>query len=1450
MACQVIRKEDGSISQVLAENGKESKLFATLKELSDGNEKSALRLWAQTYTPTFKAWFGQSKVVDENGEPLIVYHGTGRKFEEFDFKRLGETTEHPTAQLGFFFSSKEVASLFVPKVQGEKWYEQVNGPNATLIPTFLSLQKPANITAKQFREFYLGQFSIPDGDSLIVEGDLSRGDVMGGDEYIHDNFVIYDPNQVKSVFNKGQFSSYSDNIYESRIKLDGPNPFDTEGKMKTMLDKLSARFNISYTIVNDPHNSLLGWFNAKGVVVNMAKAQADTPFHEFLHPFIDILKKENPDLYAALARELLYSDPQGMKTLKEVSKAYGHDLDFVTTVDEALVTRIGQIAAEKYQNKPFTPEPTTILGRFLNWIKNLFKTVRLDFSKLSLNTKMSDIADMIVDDMYTADLRAAFRNADVLTREQRDTKLTYEHLFERIKDKLAILKATLRTRKQGEAFRDDIENLNAIFENSDEITSINNFVVNAISYVEAARKRFESLRAAVKDPSKLSQDDISHDLYVLGEIQQLLNVYDSLNDIQLLYYKEGKKSTDDIMAKLSDAIASHRIMAEDFKSFALSYITEWLYQYIEPVNESLKQEGFGKDVITKDEFVDQLEMALRDISTFGYLLGASINSQDAVSAAVALALKDVTYENHKKNVAMREALQKAFRNVQGTPLYTTKSGTREFNIQFLKQVEQYEKIGVDEDGSPIYGFVNRWAFHMPYNYDQFEKNRILFFQKMGPRPSRANFQAYKTWQKEVSKWYAQNTMLVPDANHTVENKRNTLTRRKFDQWLLQNTIEIDEEMFANGTLKSDYFKARGLFFTANQRKGTFRIYSGELISPATQYRNKEFHGIMQNEYARALYHEYRNSNSKLGVYALKYGIIPQVARGKTLKETGKSLVKQPLKSIKADPESSRTIQRQDETEVKHVPIKYTGMIDPEFINFDLLSTVTQFSEMATNYDGMTDIEPNILILKTILNGDFNLGIRGRQVAKTNSKGKQIINAIIKKVVPKLSKEDMLNKRLNEFIDDVMYGESEILSTFEIFGKEFSMNKIADKVGMVTSLSTMALNLNGGINNVVVGNFNNMIEAIGGRFWGKRDWLWAHKEYWANIHHTIGDLVGMEDSLLGHLSTYYDVPQGEFLNEFGSKVSQGTLNRLFKTNNIFFIQNGGEHEIQLTGMLALLRSTKVKTKSGEEISLYEAWQRSSDGSNHISPFNNPDIIWTEQQDKMFRNRLHAITKTLQGIYNKFDKSVLARRWYGKLMIKFRKYLFSSFKSLYGGRQVDYELGTIVQGNWNLFVEKIWKDLKDYKWGVITRMWTKEGYNELEKAAINKTLAHFAFIAAAWILAGIMGDGPDEERPWLDAELALQMTRFSADITQYINPSDFLRVIRNPAASVNLLEKLIDWFGQLFNPTEIYKRKAGIARKGDNKLLIKTLKILPISRQVINALTPNEQRKFYQMTGGGK
>ncbi|TXH46820.1 MAG: PLxRFG domain-containing protein [Desulfurellales bacterium] len=41
----------------------------------------------QPQTAEFKQWFGDSKVVDDKGQPLVVYHGTDEEFTEFDIRK-------------------------------------------------------------------------------------------------------------------------------------------------------------------------------------------------------------------------------------------------------------------------------------------------------------------------------------------------------------------------------------------------------------------------------------------------------------------------------------------------------------------------------------------------------------------------------------------------------------------------------------------------------------------------------------------------------------------------------------------------------------------------------------------------------------------------------------------------------------------------------------------------------------------------------------------------------------------------------------------------------------------------------------------------------------------------------------------------------------------------------------------------------------------------------------------------------------------------------------------------------------------------------------------------------------------------------------------------------------------------------------------------------------------
>jgi hypothetical protein len=122
MSCSIFRNANtNEIEKILAPNGKESILFNSVLNLPEiaGDKEKALKTWAMVYTKPFKQWFGDwekgegSKVVDSNGEPLLVYHGSAEKFDTFDVPTIANM--FPSAV--FFSSDISYAQYFAKAVK-------------------------------------------------------------------------------------------------------------------------------------------------------------------------------------------------------------------------------------------------------------------------------------------------------------------------------------------------------------------------------------------------------------------------------------------------------------------------------------------------------------------------------------------------------------------------------------------------------------------------------------------------------------------------------------------------------------------------------------------------------------------------------------------------------------------------------------------------------------------------------------------------------------------------------------------------------------------------------------------------------------------------------------------------------------------------------------------------------------------------------------------------------------------------------------------------------------------------------------------------------------------------------------------------------------------------------------------------------------------------------------
>jgi len=184
----------------------ESDLEETLPEkiTVDGIERSTINSDGKRIAPTregiinFWRWFGNSKVVDKQGRPIVVYHGTKNIFDAFD-----ESTNKYT---GFYFTNDpELADSFA----GGNDADPYNG-TGNIMPVYLRLENPV------IEDFENDSW---DGmEKVIKKVKASNHDGYIGKnvydvEFIANQYVAFSPEQIKSAIgNTGSFDPANNDI--------------------------------------------------------------------------------------------------------------------------------------------------------------------------------------------------------------------------------------------------------------------------------------------------------------------------------------------------------------------------------------------------------------------------------------------------------------------------------------------------------------------------------------------------------------------------------------------------------------------------------------------------------------------------------------------------------------------------------------------------------------------------------------------------------------------------------------------------------------------------------------------------------------------------------------------------------------------------------------------------------------------------------------------------------------------------------------------------------------------------------------------------------------------------------------------------------------------------------------------------------------------------------------
>lgn len=206
------------------------------KELVDGQkakEAAVTSLNKLPETPAFGKWFGDSKVVDAKGEPLVVYHGTAADFTQFEAQRFGQNFKG-NPDTGFYFTNN-AGDRYSEDTSASGYATHVAGltgqGGANVMPVYLSIKNPLVIEedmssvggaiayADTFRRDIRRWIDSSEFDGIIIR-DLSSEleSLNDGPETV---YIAFRPEQIKSAI--GNAGTYDPDNADIRFSFAGEN---------------------------------------------------------------------------------------------------------------------------------------------------------------------------------------------------------------------------------------------------------------------------------------------------------------------------------------------------------------------------------------------------------------------------------------------------------------------------------------------------------------------------------------------------------------------------------------------------------------------------------------------------------------------------------------------------------------------------------------------------------------------------------------------------------------------------------------------------------------------------------------------------------------------------------------------------------------------------------------------------------------------------------------------------------------------------------------------------------------------------------------------------------------------------------------------------------------------------------------------------------------------------
>jgi hypothetical protein len=284
-----------------------------------------------------------SKVVDSNGQPLVVWHLTNEKFTTFNKKNIGSNFN--LDKEGFFFSSDK------------RLLEEIILPDSQVkIPVFIDIKSPVNeenfnigIEEDNQDDFPLkGIWGFDMNREAIIEFKNKKnkdGVILKGWDRDLEQIVAFNPNQIKSATeNIGTFSTQNPDIRFSIVEDSAQQnnsqlnftEKETLQQTLTQLQLSGLADNVYFLTPNEIENKLVELGYNRDIAYSIAQS-TQNPYYDIIEGFYSPIEKA--------VTELPQERGTANQFLAQIKKSKG------VKQEELLYTGVEQYLTEQGNNK-------------------------------------------------------------------------------------------------------------------------------------------------------------------------------------------------------------------------------------------------------------------------------------------------------------------------------------------------------------------------------------------------------------------------------------------------------------------------------------------------------------------------------------------------------------------------------------------------------------------------------------------------------------------------------------------------------------------------------------------------------------------------------------------------------------------------------------------------------------------------------------------------------------------------------------------------------------------------------------------------------------------------------------------------------------------------------------------------------------------------------------------